>query len=327
MAMKENSKKVLNYLKGINGENVTSADVAEALGLEKRSVDGIFTSAIQRKGLGVRTPAEIELEDGSHKAVKFLSLTAEGMAFATVSECGKVGVVIEVNAETDFVAKNASFQEFVKGILKTIVANKPADLDALNALNYNGTDVTVEAELKNMIFTIGENMSIRRFDIVEGCTGCYIHGGGSAGVVTKFETTCDASSEAFVAYAKNVCMQIAAMSPSYVDRDCVPASVIENEKAILMSQIENDDKLKSKPDAVKEKMVVGRISKFYDNNCLVDQEYVKDSDLTVGKYTENVAKELGGSIKIVSFIKYERGEGIEKREDDFAAEIEKMVKG
>ena len=277
--------------------------------------DGNFDEAIKylrEKGLSVA-------------AKKADRIAAEGVV-DVLSENG-VTAIIEVNAETDFVAKNASFQEFVKGILKTIVANKPADLAALNALNYNGTDVTVEAELKNMIFTIGENMSIRRFDIIEGSTGCYIHGGGSAGVVTKFDTDCDVNGEAFVAYAKNVCMQIAAMSPSYVDRDAVPASVIENEKAILMSQIENDEKLKSKPDAVKEKMVIGRISKFYDNNCLVDQAYVKDEDMTVGKYTESVAKELGGNIKIVSFIKYERGEGIEKKEDNFAEEINKLVNG
>lgn len=277
--------------------------------------DGNFDEAIKylrEKGLAVA-------------AKKADRIAAEGVV-DILTENG-VTAIIEVNAETDFVAKNASFQEFVKGILRTIVANKPADLAALNALNFDGTDVTVEAELKNMIFTIGENMSIRRFDIIEGTTGCYIHGGGSAGVVTKFETECDTTNAAFVEYAKNVCMQIAAMSPSYVDRDCVPASVIENEKAILLSQIENDENLSKKPDAVKEKMVVGRISKFYDNNCLVDQEYVKDGDLTVGKYTENVAKELGNSIKIVSFVKYERGEGIEKKEDDFAAEINKLVNG
>ena len=122
-------------------------------------------------------------------------------------------------------------------------------------------------------------------------------------------------------------MQIAAMSPSYVDRDAVPASVIENEKSILLTQIENDANLAKKPDAVKEKMVTGRISKFYDNNCLVDQAYVKDEDLTVGQYTDKVAKELGGSIKIVSFIKYERGEGIEKREDNFGEEINKLING
>lgn len=277
--------------------------------------DGNFDEAIKylrEKGLSVA-------------AKKADRIAAEGVV--DVLSANGVTAIIEVNAETDFVAKNASFQEFVKGILRTIVANKPADLAALNALNFDGSDVTVEAELKNMIFTIGENMSIRRFDIIEGSTGCYIHGGGSAGVVTKFDTDLDVNSEAFVAYAKNVCMQIAAMNPSYVDRDAVPASVIENEKAILMSQIENDEKLKSKPDAVKEKMVVGRIGKFYDNNCLVDQAYVKDEDMTVGKYTESVAKELGGSIKILSFVKYERGEGIEKKEDDFAAEINKLVNG
>ena len=305
--------------------NISAKDVME---LRKKTGCGMMEC---KKAL-------VETEGNFDEAIKYLRekglavaakkadrIAAEGVV--DVLSANGVTAIIEVNAETDFVAKNASFQEFVKGILRTIVANKPADLAALNALNFDGTDVTVEAELKNMIFTIGENMSIRRFDIIEGNTGCYIHGGGSAGVVTKFDTDCDVASPAFAEYAKNVCMQIAAMSPSYVDRDSVPASVIENEKAILLTQIENDEKLASKPDAVKEKMVVGRISKFYDNNCLVDQAYVKDEDFTVGKYTENVAKELGGNIKIVSFIKYERGEGIEKREDDFAAEINKLVNG
>ena len=305
--------------------NISAKDVME---LRKKTGCGMMEC---KKAL-------VETEGNFDEAIKYLRekglavaakkadrIAAEGVV-DILSENG-VTAIIEVNAETDFVAKNASFQEFVKGILKTIVANKPATLEELNALNYNGTEVTVEAELKNMIFTIGENMSIRRFDIITGTTGCYIHGGGSAGVVTKFDTDVDASSPAFVEYAKNVCMQIAAMSPSYVDRDCVPATVIENEKAILLTQIENDENLSKKPDAVKEKMVIGRISKFYDNNCLVDQEYVKDSDLTVGKYTENVAKELGGSIKITAFVKYERGEGIEKKEDNFAEEINKLVNG
>lgn len=282
--------------------------------------------------------ALVETEGNFDEAIKYLRekglsvaakkadrIAAEGIV-DILSDNG-VTAIIEVNAETDFVAKNASFKDFVKGILKTIVANKPADVDALKALPFDGKDNTVEAELKNMIFTIGENMSIRRFDIVEGVTGTYIHGGGSAGVVTKFDTDLDASSEAFKDYAKNVCMQIAAMSPSYVDRDHVPASVLESEKEILLTQIKNDEKLANKPDAVKEKMVIGRIEKFYDNNCLVDQAYVKDEDITVGKYTENTAKELGGKIAIVSFIKYERGEGIEKREDDLAAEVNKLING
>ena len=305
--------------------NISAKDVME---LRKKTGCGMMEC---KKAL-------VETEGNFDEAIKYLREKGLSVAAKKADRVAAEGVVdvlsvdgitaiIEVNAETDFVAKNASFQEFVKGILRTIVANKPANLEALNALNFDGTEVTVEAELKNMIVTIGENMSIRRFDIIEGSTGCYIHGGGSAGVVTKFDTDCDITSAAFAEYAKNVCMQIAAMSPSYVDRDAVPASVIENEKAILMSQIENDDKLKSKPDAVKEKMVVGRISKFYDNNCLVDQAYVKDEDMTVGKYTESVAKELGGNIKIVSFVKYERGEGIEKKEDNFAEEINKLVNG
>ena len=282
--------------------------------------------------------ALVETEGNFDEAIKYLRekglsvaakkadrIAAEGVV-DVLTENG-VTAIIEVNAETDFVAKNASFKEFVKGILKTIVAEKPADIEALKALPYNGTGVTVEAELKNMIFTIGENMSIRRFEIIEGTTGTYIHGGGSAGVVTQFATDLDTNSAVFIEYAKNVCMQIAAMSPSYLDREHVPASVIENEKEILLTQIKNDENLSKKPDAVKEKMVNGRISKFYDNNCLVDQAYVKDEDLTVGQYTEKTAKELGGSIKITYFVKYERGEGIEKREDDFAAEINKLVNG
>ncbi len=305
--------------------NISAKDVME---LRKKTGCGMMEckkALVETEGNFVEAIKYLREKGLSVAAKKADRVAAEGVV-DVLSENG-ITAIIEVNAETDFVAKNASFQEFVKGILRTIVANKPADLATLNALNFDGTDVTVEAELKNMIFTIGENMSIRRFDIIEGTTGCYIHGGGSAGVVTKFDTDCDVASPAFVEFAKNVCMQIAAMSPSYVDRDSVPASVIENEKAILLSQIENDEKLASKPDAVKEKMVVGRISKFYDNNCLVDQAYVKDEDLTVGKYAEKVAKELGGNIKIVSFVKYERGEGIEKKEDDFAAEINKLVNG
>lgn len=236
--------------------------------------------------------------------------------------------IIEVNTETDFVAKNASFKEFVHGILVTIVENKPADVAALLATKFAGKETTVEDELKQEIFTIGENMSIRRFEIVEGVTGTYIHGGGSAGVVAKFEVEGGIeNTDAFAEYAKNVCMQIAAMNPLYVCKCNVPESVIQAEKDILLAQIKNDPKLANKPDQIIEKMVIGRIEKYYDTNCLVHQQYVKEENMTVKQYTENTAKELGGSIKVVSFVKYEKGEGIEKREDDFASEIEKLVKG
>jgi elongation factor Ts len=236
--------------------------------------------------------------------------------------------IIEVNTETDFVAKNASFKEFVHGILVTIVETKPADVAALLATKFAGKETTVEDELKQEIFTIGENMSIRRFEVIEGVTGTYIHGGGSAGVVAKFEVEGGVeNTEGFADYAKNVCMQIAAMNPLYVCKCCVPESVIQGEKDILLAQIKNDPKLANKPDQIIEKMVTGRIEKYYDTNCLVHQQYVKEENMTVQQYTDNTAKELGGSIKVVSFVKYEKGEGIEKREDDFASEIEKLVKG
>ncbi len=236
--------------------------------------------------------------------------------------------IIEVNTETDFVAKNASFKEFVHGILVTIVETKPADVAALLATKFAGKETTVEDELKQEIFTIGENMSIRRFEVIEGVTGTYIHGGGSAGVVAKFEVEGGVeNTEGFAEYAKNVCMQIAAMNPLYVCKCCVPESVIQGEKDILLAQIKNDPKLANKPEQIIEKMVTGRIEKYYDTNCLVHQQYVREENMTVQQYTENTAKELGGSIKVVSFVKYEKGEGIEKREDDFASEIEKLVKG
>ena len=236
--------------------------------------------------------------------------------------------IIEVNTETDFVAKNASFKEFVHGILVTIVETKPADVAALLATKFAGKETTVEDELKQEIFTIGENMSIRRFEVIEGVTGTYIHGGGSAGVVAKFEVEGGVeNTEGFAEYAKNVCMQIAAMNPLYVCKCCVPESVIQGEKDILLAQIKNDPKLANKPDQIIDKMVTGRIEKYYDTNCLVHQQYVKEENMTVQQYTENTAKELGGAIKVVSFVKYEKGEGIEKREDDFASEIEKLVKG
>lgn len=236
--------------------------------------------------------------------------------------------IIEVNTETDFVAKNASFKEFVHGILVTIVETKPADVAALLATKFAGKETTVEDELKQEIFTIGENMSIRRFEVIEGVTGTYIHGGGSAGVVAKFEVEGGVeNTEGFADYAKNVCMQIAAMNPLYVCKCCVPESVIQGEKDILLAQIKNDPKLANKPDQIIEKMVTGRIEKYYDTNCLVHQQYVKEENMTVQQYTDNTAKELGGAIKVVSFVKYEKGEGIEKREDDFASEIEKLVKG
>ena len=250
-------------------------------------------------------------------------IAAEGMVYATV--CGKVGVVVEVNAETDFVAKNDMFQTFVKDVANVVAEQNPADVDALLACKM-GED-TVEAALKEKILVIGENIKIRRFERFEGICSAYIHAGGTHAVLVGFETSEEiAAKPEFEAYGKDIAMQIAAANPGYLCEADVPAEVIEKEKEILLAQIANDPKNANKPDAIKEKMVLGRIGKFYKENCLVDQEFVKDNELTVAKYTDKVAKELGGEIKITKFARYEKGEGLEKKSDDFAAEVASMMK-
>ena len=252
-------------------------------------------------------------------------IAAEGMVYASYcSEC-KVGVILEVNAETDFVAKNEMFQTFVKDVADVIAKQAPADVEALLACKMG--DDTVEAALKDKILVIGENIKIRRFARYEGVCAAYIHAGGTHAVLVNFETSDEVAAKAeFAAYGKDIAMQIAAANPGYVCESEVPASVIEKEKEILLAQIANDPKNANKPDAIKEKMVLGRIGKFYKENCLVDQEFVKDPELTIAKYTDKVAKELGGDIKIVKFVRYEKGEGLEKRVDDFASEVAGMVK-
>ena len=250
-------------------------------------------------------------------------IAAEGMVYATV--CGKVGVVVEVNAETDFVAKNDMFQTFVKDVAGVVAEQNPADVDALLACKM-GED-TVEAALKEKILVIGENIKIRRFERFEGICSAYIHAGGTHAVLVGFETSEEiAAKPEFEAYGKDIAMQIAAANPGYLCEADVPAEVIEKEKEILLAQIANDPKNANKPDAIKEKMVLGGIGKFYKENCLVDQEFVKDNELTVAKYTDKVAKELGGEIKITKFARYEKGEGLEKKSDDFAAEVASMMK-
>ena len=265
-------------------------------------------------------------EKGLGKADKKAGrIAAEGVVDIYVE--GSTAAMIEVNAETDFVAKNDTFKAFVKGILKVLVEKKPATVEELKALPYDADFETVEAKLKDMIFTIGENMNIRRFVIVDGTTATYIHGGGIAGVIVKFEADEAVAAKAeFAEFAKNICLQIAAGTPpTYVNREDVPASVLAEEKEILMAQIKNDEKNANKPEQIIAKMVEGRIGKFYERACLVDQLFVKDDSLTIAKYVAATAKELGGSIKIDSFVLYEKGEGLEKREDDFAEEIAKLT--
>ena len=251
-------------------------------------------------------------------------IAAEGLV--DIMTIGNVTAMVEVNSETDFVAKNAIFQEFVKSVLKTIIAEKPADVEALLAAKVADGEGTVAEALTEHTYKIGEKLSVRRFVIVEGAVSTYIHGLGNTGVIVSFDTDA-ADNAAFAECAKNVALQVAAMSVAYLDKDSVPASVLDEEKAILIKQMQQDPKMANKPEQVLAKIVEGKLGKFYENNCLLEQAYVKDDSLTVAKYVAGVAKEIGASIKVTGFVRFDKGEGIEKREDDLAAEVAKMVQG
>ena len=293
-----------------------------------------------KTGLGMMDckKALVEADGDMDKAVKILRekglataakkesrIAAEGIVDILVK--GDVAAIVEVNTETDFVAKNESFKVFVKELLATIIDKKPADVDALMATPFAGTAATVDAALVEKIAVIGEKISIRRFAIVEGVLSTYIHGTGTTGVIVKFETGADvAGNEKFAEFAKNIALQLAAGNPpEYVNIEDVPAEAVEAEKAVLIAQAKNDPKNANKPENILEKMVMGRLGKFYERVCLVEQPYVKDDDLTVGKYVAATAKELGIDIKVVSFVLFEKGEGIQKREENFAEEIAKLT--
>lgn len=265
-------------------------------------------------------------EKGLAAAIKKAGrIASEGVVLSVVDEAKKTGVVIEVNAETDFVAKNDTFNEFVSTCAKIVLDQKPADVDAL--LACVGPDgLTVEKMVQEKVLTIGENIKIRRFCVMEGDLVSYVHGGGKIGVMVKFVTDLADKSE-FKTYAKDVAMQIAAINPTYLKKEDVPAEDVAKEKEILVIQAQQDPKNAGKPAQVLEKMVEGRLKKkFYQDACLLEQPFVKDGNVTVSQYTNNTAKELGGSIEVVSFVRFEKGEGIEKKQDNFADEVASMMK-
>lgn len=261
---------------------------------------------------------------------KATRIAAEGVVLSYADDAAKKGVVIEVNSETDFVAKNEKFVNFVTDCAKTIIETGVSTVEELNAAEYMGTGRTVTETLNDLILAIGENMKIRRFEVMEGNLATYVHAGGSVGVMVSFDVADEAkvATAEFKEMGKNVAMQIAAMSPAYLDEAAVPAEVIEHEKSILASQMKEDPKMASKPDAVLAKIAAGKMGKYYKENCLVDQEFVR-SDLFQGDvkgYVNSVAKELGTEIKINGFIRMTRGEGLEKREENFAEEIAKQIR-
>lgn len=288
----------------------------------------------ERTGCGMMDckKALTQADGDMEKAVEFLRekglaaaekkagrIAAEGVVYAY--EANGVGVVIEVNAETDFVAKNASFMEFVETCAKTVAEQNPADVPALMSLKAVGSEFTVDQLLKDKILTIGENMNVRRFARYEGDLVTYVHGGGRIGVMVGFDTDVGGK-DGFREFAKDIAMQIAASTPLYLNRDAIPEERLAKEKEILTAQAMNE----GKPENIAQKMVQGRIRKFFEEVCLVDQAFIKDGDLSVQKYIEKTAAALGGKIAVTQFVRFEKGEGMEKREDNFAEEIASLVK-
>ncbi|MGN1002737.1 MAG: translation elongation factor Ts [Oscillospiraceae bacterium] len=257
-------------------------------------------------------------EKGLAKAAKKAGrVAAEGMSYA-VAENG-VGVVVEVNCETDFCAKSELFVAFVKDIAKVILDENPADVEALMGCKYPGSQLTVAETLPEKVMSIGENLQIRRFVRYDDNTSVvYVHAGGKIGVMVNLavEGGIDVT-----AIGKDVAMQIAALNPRFWDKSEVTEDVLAEEKKIALALMDSDPKMAGKPDAVKEKIVMGKMNKFYEENCLLQQEFVKDGSMTVEKYMASAAKALGGSVKFVKAVRFMTGEGIEKKVEDFAAEV------
>jgi len=255
-------------------------------------------------------------------------ITAEGVAYAAVID--GVGVVVEVNAETDFVAKNDKFNDFVAGVAQALAKSAPADIDALLESPYLDTGKTVAEEQQEMILVIGENISIRRFErYTEGLSIPYIHADGKIGVIMNLEVNGISDMDAVKELGKDVAMQVAAMRPLYLDTASVDPKELEKEREIQLNKAIEENKAKNLPEdkarQIAENMVKGRINKFYEDICLLNQPFVKESKVTVEQHIAQVAKSLGGTIKAKAFTRFEKGEGIEKKQDDFAAEVASMV--
>ena len=244
-------------------------------------------------------------------------IASEGIVKAYLTDDKKVGVLVEVNSETDFVAKNDEFQAYVTKVATIIAEKNPADVEELMALPFEGAD-TVGDALTALIAKIGENMNIRRFERIDGNVCSYIHGGGRIGVLVEAEGSL--ADEVAYEAARDVAMQVAAINPLYLSKDTIPAEDIEKEKHIIIAQIKEDPKNANKPENILEKMVGGKLNKFFEQNCLLQQEFVKDSDFKVEAYLASKG------VKLINFVRFEKGEGMEKREDDFASEVANMIK-
>lgn len=259
-------------------------------------------------------------------AKKSSRVAAEGIVKEAIAEDGKSGVLVEINCETDFVAKNDDFKAFAADVAKQALASDAADLETFLGEAWLADPAkTVKDMVTAQVAVIGENINIRRFEKInaaDGCVSCYIHGAGKIGVMVYGKT--DVVNDDIKAALRNIAMQVAAMDPKYVSRDEVPADYLEHEKAILMAQAKEENP--NKPENIIEKMITGRLNKEMKEVCLLDQAYVQDGDLNVAQYVAKVAKEAGADLSLVKFVRFKTGEGIEKRQDDFAAEVENMFK-
>ena len=277
--------------------------------------DGDFDKAIEwlrEEGLAAQTK----------KAGK---IAAEGVSYAITADNG-VGVVIEVNSQTDFVAKNDVFKDFVMALAVVVAEEAPADVEALKACRYPGTERTVADVTADKVLAIGENIQIRRFvRYAEGVNVPYIHMGGKVGVLVNLAVE-GIEPQQVTELGKDIAMQICAMNPSYLDKSDVSQEVLDKEKEIQLALMANDPKMAAKPDKVKEGIVMGKLGKYYEENCLLQQAFVKENKISVEKHVAEIAKQLGGKITVKAFTRFATGEGIEKAEDDFAAEVASMVK-
>ena len=301
--------------------SITAAMVSE---LRKATGAGMMDckKALTETGGNMEEAIDFLRKKGLSAAAKKSGRVASEGIVAAASE-GRVGAVVEVNAETDFVAKNEAFQDFVNGVRDIVLARPVADVEALGLLDYPGTGRTVAEELTHQIATIGENMSIRRLerlDVEEGVVASYVHGAGKIGVLVELKTA--AQDERVVELGKQIAMHVAAASPQYLNRDAVPAEIVAREKEIMrVKALES-----GKPENIVEKIIVGQINKFFGDVCLVEQAFVIDPDQTVQKVVDVCSKELGTPVVLSRYVRYQLGEGIEKKADDFAAEVAAMSK-
>ena len=299
--------------------NFTAKDVSDlraTTGIGMMECKKALTEANGDKEEAIKILREKGLAVAAKKANR---IAAEGKVAIKATADGKKSAVIEVNCETDFAAKTDKFIAFTDKLLDLILEGKAANVEELLAAQYDAENTVDDYLKKEVINTIGENISIRRFQVVEGLQASYVHGGGTIGVIVTGETTGDEETAKEV--LKNLALQAAAMSPKYLDKESVPAADVEAEKEIIIATIKNDEKNANKPEKVLEMMAAGKIGKFFEANCLMEQEYVKGDKESVAKYVANADKNL----KVTGFIRLEKGEGIEKKEEDYAAEVAKLA--